>query len=141
MMKSLPLSLSSTVLAAVLAVVVFGGVGKVWAGTSYQPPLTQADIDAYVYLLPRLTGPDPLQSDAAALALRESGLSRQRAAYVGIKVALAEAMVEGFMTPDRLAEENLPSYLQPSAEELSLVSDNLETIKKARRSSLAQGPN
>ena len=137
-MKALVRFLPSAVWVVLTAAVFFGGAGAVRAETFYQPPLTQADIDAYVYLLPRLTGPDQLRSDAAGMALRESGLSRKRAAYVGLKVALAEAMVEGFMSPDRLAEEKLPDYLQPSAAELRLVSDNLETIKKARQSATPQ---
>lgn len=102
------------------------------AGPQSYTPLTQADIDAYVFLLPQLVNEPGREPEEMALALKQSGLSRKRAAYVGAKVVFAQAIVEGSLSPDRMVEENIPSYLQPSAEELRLVSDNLETIKKVQ---------
>lgn len=107
-----------------------------------QAPLTQADIDAYVYLLPKLGGPELKGTDEAAVILRESGLSRKRAAYVAAKLTVAQALVEGYLSPERLDEERVPLYLQPSAQELALVNDNLETIKKAQEAAAsASGAN
>lgn len=119
-------------LPVVLLLALLVGPETLRAETAYQAPLTQADIDGYVHLIPRLTGPNSGDTAAMGLALKESGLSRARAAYVSTKLALAQAMLEGYIGPARLMEEKVPAYLQPSAAELKLVGDNLETIRKAR---------
>lgn len=106
-------------------------------------PLTQADIDGYIYLLPRLVGEAEQVSEQGAGLLREAGLSRQRAAYVGAKVAIAQALVSGLLSSSQLTSDNVPIHLQPSAEELTLVNDNLASLVKAQqaaRRAAAQPP-
>ncbi len=95
-------------------------------------PLTQADIDGYVYLLPRLGPQLKLGGDAAAQILRDSGLSRRRAAYVTSKVAMAQALATGLLSSKQMRDDQVPLYLQPSTEELDLVTKNLVSIQKAQ---------
>jgi hypothetical protein len=95
--------------------------------------LTQADIDGYIYLLPRLVGEAEQEPEQGARLLREAGLSRQRAAYVGAKVAIAQALVSGLLSSSQLTSDNVPLHLQPSAEELTLVNDNLASLVKAQQ--------
>lgn len=114
------------------------GVGGAEGG-----PLTQADIDGYVYLLPRLVGEAERDPDQGARLLREAGLSRQRAAYVGAKIAVAQALVSGLLSSSQMTSDKVPLYLQPSAEELALVNDNLAFLVKAQqaaRQAVDRGP-
>lgn len=97
-----------------------------------EPPLTQADLDGYVYLTPRLLGEAAKDPDTAARLLSEAGLGRRRAVYVGAKIAVTQAMITGALTPDQLDKEKVPLYLRPSAEELALVQRNLTSLTQAQ---------
>lgn len=95
-------------------------------------PLVQVDIDGYIYLTPRLLGAAAQDQTTAARLLGEAGLTRRRAVYVGAKIAVAQAMVTGALSPGQLTEKGIPLYLQPSAEELSLVQKNLTSLTQAQ---------
>lgn len=95
-------------------------------------PLTQTDIDGYVYLTPRLAGPDGRNPDQAVSILKQSGLTRRRAVYVGAKVAVTQALVSGLMSPAQLEEQKVPPSLRPSTEELQLVTRNLGSLVQAQ---------
>lgn len=99
---------------------------------SNEPALTQADIDGYIHLTPRLLGEAARNPDTAARLLDEARLSRRRAVYVGAKIAVTQAMVTGALSPDHLDREKVPLYLRPSAEELSLVQRNLTSLTQAQ---------
>lgn len=132
----LALYLRPRVLAWALALLLAGG--WLWPGhcaaqgRAEHGPLTQADIDGYIYLLPRLVGESGRDSERGAGLLREAGLSRGRAAYVGAKVAIAQALVSGLLSSSQLTMDQVPLHLQPSAEELTLVNDNLASLVKAQ---------
>ena len=96
-------------------------------------PLTQADIDAYVYILPRLAGEAGQDPQAAALLMREAGITRKRAAYVGAKITVTQALASGLISTGQLHDDQVPVYLQPSTAELTLVNDNLASLVKAQQ--------
>lgn len=99
---------------------------------SHQSPLTQADIDAYVYIMPRLT-PELTHDAARANQLMiNAGVNKKRLVYVGAKVAIAQAMAIGAMTPRQLADHHVPLYMQPSPEEISLITTNLQSLTLAQ---------
>jgi hypothetical protein len=95
-------------------------------------PLTQADLDAYVYILPKMAGQAGQDPQAAALLLRETGLTRRRAAYIGAKIAVTQALASGLLSTGQLHDDQAPLYLQPSTAELTLVNDNLASLLKAQ---------
>jgi hypothetical protein len=112
-------------------------------GQAEYGPLTQADLDGYIYLLPHLVGQTERDPEQGARLLKEAGLSRRRAAYVGAKVAIAQALVSGLLSSSQLTTDKVPPHLQPSAEELTLVNDNLTSLVKAQeaaRRSAARTP-
>ncbi len=94
--------------------------------------LTQADIDAYVYLLPRLTADVTADAARAGKLMAGVGMNKKRLIYVGAKVAIAQAMAIGAMTPKALDDHNVPLYLHPSPEEVSLVNTNLHSLTMAQ---------
>jgi hypothetical protein len=107
-----------------------------------QPPLTQADIDSYVYLTPRLAGPAGQNPDQAVEIFKQSGFTRRRAVFVGAKVAVTQALASGLMSQTQLEEQKVPLPLRPSAEELQLVTRNLDSLVEAQdqaRQAAAQG--
>ena len=106
-----------------------------------EPPLSQADIDAYIKIMPemsRLMG-DPQSAGQLAAGLN---LSQIRFSYIIIKVPLAMALASG-VDPKLLGLDSLPQALRPSDQELSLVKDNLEVLLEAAeetKRALGSGP-
>jgi len=97
-------------------------------------PLTQADIDAYVFLAPRLLGSIMDYPDQAAKVLAEANLTRRRAIYITAKIPLIQVLARGLVSPSRLM--NIPGYLHPSTEEVQLVNANLMTLMQAESAAI-----
>lgn len=110
--------------------------GSVMSG---QEPLTQADIDAYIYFTPRLAGEAGRNPGTASRIIRESGLTRKRALYVSAKIVVTQAMTIGALTPGQLVDENVLPALHPTAEEISLVNSNRTTLEKAQAAARRAG--
>jgi hypothetical protein len=91
-----------------------------------EPPLSQADVDAYIKIMPELTNilsaPHSTEQLAASL-----NLSQIRFSYIVAKVPLAMALTSG-ADPKILGLDSLPKALRPSDQELRLVKDNLEAL-------------
>ncbi len=102
------------------------------ASRAFGGPLTQADVDGYMYLLPRLAEVDRKDPEHGARLLRESGLSRARAAYVGAKITIAQALATGLLSTGQLTDEQVPAHLRPSAEEIALIQANLTSLVRAQ---------
>ncbi|MDR1922289.1 MAG: hypothetical protein LBS31_11195 [Candidatus Adiutrix sp.] len=100
---------------------------------SHEGPLTQADVDAYVYLAPRLSSEEARNRAAALKLLAEVNLTKARAAYIALKIPVAQAMVMGVLNAEGLEKNDVPPYLRPGAAELALVADNLQTLLQAQR--------
>jgi hypothetical protein len=92
-------------------------------------PLTQADIDAYIYLVPRLSGDIMDYPELAAGLLQEARLTRRRAIYLATKIPVAQALARGLLSPGQLMD--IPAYLHPTTEEVQLVNANLMTLMQA----------
>ena len=97
-------------------------------------PLTQADIDAYIFLAPRLLGEIINYPDQAAKVLAEANLTRRRAIYITAKIPLIQVLARGLVSPSRLM--NIPGYLHPSTEEVQLVNANLMTLMQAESAAI-----
>ena len=94
-----------------------------------EAPLGQADIDAYIKIMPELTRllNNPQNAEQLAASLN---LSPIRFSYVVAKVPLAMALTSG-ADPKSLGLDSLPKALHPSDGELGLVKKNLEALIKA----------
>ncbi|MDR1922288.1 MAG: hypothetical protein LBS31_11190 [Candidatus Adiutrix sp.] len=92
-----------------------------------EPPLTQADVDAYIKILPDM---GKVMADSAALVkLYESvGLTESRFSVVVPKISFA--LVEA-QAGDAVDYETLPEFLRPSAADVTLVKKNSEAVQKA----------
>ena len=101
---------------------------------SREAPLTQADIDAYIYLAPRLLGGIMNYPDQAAKLLNEVKLTRRRAIYITTKIPLTQALARGLISPRQLVE--IPAYLHPTTEEVQLVNANLMTLMQAESAAI-----
>jgi len=99
------------------------------AGEDPEGPLAQADIDAYVYLAPRLFGEIMNYPDKAVKLLNEVNLTRRRAIYITAKIPLTQALARGLITPGQLMD--IPANLHPTIEEVQLVNSNLLTLMQA----------
>jgi len=94
-----------------------------------EPLLGQADLDAYIKIMPELTKllSDPQSAEQLAASLN---LSQIRFSYIVAKVPLAMALASG-VDPKALGLDSLPKELRPSDQELNLVKSNLGTLIKA----------
>jgi len=94
-----------------------------------EPPLGQADVDAYVKIMPELSRilSDPQSAEQLAASLN---LSQIRFSYIVAKVPLTMALASG-ADPKALGFDSLPQALRPSNAELRLVKENLDDLLKA----------
>jgi len=94
-----------------------------------EPPLGQADVDAYVKIMPELTRllNDPQSAGPLAAGLN---LSQLRFSYIMAKVPLTMALASG-ADPKTLGLDSLPKVLHPSPKELRLVKNNLKILSAA----------
>ena len=94
-----------------------------------EPPLSQADMEAYLKITPELPKllSDPQSAEQLAASLN---LSQLRFSYIVVKVPLAMALASG-ADPKSLGLDSLPRALRPSDRELSLVKDNLKALLEA----------
>jgi hypothetical protein len=99
------------------------------AGKDQESPLTQADIDAYIYMAPRLFGKIMNHPDQAAKLLNEAKLTRRRAIYITAKIPLTQALARGLISPGQLMD--IPAHLHPTIEEVKLVNANLPALMRA----------
>lgn len=129
-------ALAALLLAALLA---GPGGGPLWAEAHRRyEPLTQGDIDAYVYLLPRLSAQAAQNPAEAGRLMAVARTTKGRMVYVTAKVAVAQALAMGAM-PQAMLRDKVPLYLQPSAEEIALVGRNLFALKLAQEKAGRQG--
>ena len=121
-------------LAAALAAMILSAAAA-WAQNYVDPsaegPLTQADIDAYIYIAPRLQGGIMQYPELAAKVRNEAKLTRRRAIYLTAKIPLAQALARGLISPSRLVDAQVPVPLHPTTEEVKLVSANMHTLMQA----------
>jgi len=91
-----------------------------------EPPLGQADVDAYIKIMPEMTKllSDPQSAESLAASLN---LSQIRFSYIVAKVPLTMALASG-ADPKALGLDSLPKALHPSDKELALVKGNLEAL-------------
>ncbi|UQZ89033.1 hypothetical protein C4J81_07400 [Deltaproteobacteria bacterium Smac51] len=94
-----------------------------------EPPLSQADVDAYLKIMPDMP---KAMSDPSALvkAYEAAGLSEVRFSYIVSKIALAQAMNMG-ATAEQLNINQLPDVLRPTDADKELVKKNMDALNKA----------
>jgi hypothetical protein len=93
-----------------------------------EPPLAQADVDAYIAILPDL---GKVMADPAALVklYEGAGLTESRFSVVVPKISFVLAEIQaGSAVVDY---EALPEFLRPSAAEAAVVKQNSEAVQKA----------
>jgi hypothetical protein len=115
-------------LAAVLALVCLSAPALA-AGEDQEGHLTQTDIDAYIYLAPRLFGKIMNHPEQAAQLLNEAGLTRRRAIHITAKIPLTQALARGLVSPGQMMD--IPANLRPTLEEVQLVNANLPALMRA----------
>lgn len=96
-----------------------------------QAAITQADIDAYVTVFPKVQAA-AMQQDAAATlaAFKEVGFDDIRGAYVFSKIGTAYAISTNPSMAEMVTSQ-LPDSLKPTQAEIDLVTKNQDKILKA----------
>ncbi len=94
-----------------------------------EPPLTQADVEAYLKIMPEM--PKAMNDPSILIKAYEgAGLTEVRFSYVVSKIALAQAMSMG-ASAEQLGLDRLPEVLRPTEADRELVNKNKEALGKA----------
>lgn len=111
-----------------------GGVGQVpeaaLAEMQKEGPLTQADVDIYIKLLPTMGQAMTGGADGLKSIHEASGLSEVRLSMVMTKVALSQALASG-LTMEQLNAQQIPDVMKPTDAEVELVKKNMDKLNKA----------
>ena len=91
-----------------------------------EPPLAQADIDAYLKLMPKLMKGVASEDEFNKL-LTEVGLSQTRFAMATSKISLAQALALG-ATLDQFNAAQLPDEMKPTDADVALVKKNSDKL-------------
>lgn len=98
-----------------------------------EPAMTQADVAAYIKILPDL-GKAMTDQNVMAAMVKDSGLSEARLGMVMTKVSLAQALTMG-MTMEQLNTNlnagQIPEVMKPTDADIALVRNNMEEINAA----------
>lgn len=99
------------------------------AALAKEKALTQADIDAYIKVLPKTSA---VAQDPAAVAklYQEAGLNETRLTYVASKIGLGMALAAG-ATPEQINLNQMPEVLRPTDAEVALVKKNIQNLQNA----------
>ncbi len=102
-------------------------VAAAMAAMASQPELTQADIDAYLALTPKVAA---AAADPAAVmkAYEESGLSPERLGSVATKITLGMALSQGATREQLGAGGQTPEFMFPNDAETALIAKNMPAI-------------
>lgn len=106
------------------------------AALAKEPPLTQADVDGYIKLLPKITAAAANPAAAAEL-YKEVGWTEIHFSYVMAKLGFAQALAMG-MPAEALQMDKIPQALRPSEAEVTLVKNNLPALQKAAADAAAK---
>ena len=95
-----------------------------------EPPLTQADIDTFMKMLPKVeeVGNDP---EAIFKLYQDNGVSPQRFAMIGTKMTVGMMMAQGVTREQVAASGQFLDFMIPSDDEIAIVKNNMEAILKA----------
>ena len=101
---------------------------EVLAALAKEPPISQADLDAYLKALPQML---KAMTDEAAAAemLKTAGMTDMRFSYVAAKINLAMNLAAG-ATPEQLGMSQIPDVIKPTQAEQDLVKKNLPALQK-----------
>jgi len=99
------------------------------AALEKEKPLTQADIDAYLKVLPKM-GSVMNNPDGMGSLAKEAGFSDVRFSYVSGRVGFAMSQAAG-ATAQQMDLSQVPQALRPTDAEIELVKKNLDALQKA----------
>ena len=100
------------------------------AAMANEPPLTQADIDTFMKMLPKIeeAGNSP---EAIFKLYQDNGVSPQRFAMIGSKMTVGLMMAQGVTREQVVASGQFLEFMIPSDAEVAIVKNNMEAILKA----------
>ncbi len=103
---------------------------EVMAALQKEPPVTNADIDAYIKMLPQM--PAALSGGEAGLVkLYEGlGLTQMRFTYIMSKIGIAHSLAMGRFNAERLDTEGVPEFLRPTDAEKALVAGRMDELNR-----------
>jgi hypothetical protein len=105
-------------------------IAAAMAAMANQPPLTQADIDAFIELSPKMAA--AANDQAAVLKLvQESGIAPERLGLISTKISIGFALAQGMTREQMSANGQVPEFMFPSDAETALIKENTNAIMQA----------
>lgn len=100
------------------------------AALAQQPPLSQADLDAFVKMVPEIS---KVMNDPNAIMklYQDNGVSPERFALVSSKITIGFMMNQGMTKDQILATGQVPEVMIPNDAELALIKKSQDALGKA----------
>lgn len=102
-------------------------IAEAMAAMANEPPITQADIDAFLTMAPQA---DAVMNDPVATVklYQDNNMTPQRFGVIGGKISIGILLSQG-ITKEQLASfGQFPDYMVPNDAEQALIDKNIDTI-------------
>jgi len=93
-----------------------------------EPPLTQADIDTFIKIMPEMSQAAAKDPAVAVKIYQEAGLTENRFGLIFSRVTLGLLIASGIPRETLLSGQDVPEVLMPGDSELDLISRNMEAL-------------
>lgn len=102
-------------------------MAEAMAAMANEPPLTQADIDAFLTMAPQVE--EVMNDQDAILKLyQDNNMNPQRFGFVGGRISIGILMAQGITREQLEAVGQFPEFMFPNADEVALINQNLDEI-------------
>lgn len=104
---------------------------EIIAALKNEPPLTQADIDTFIKIMPEMSKAAEKDPAQAVKIYEKAGLTENRFGLIFSKVTLGMFVASGIPKETLTSGQDVPEVLVPSDAEIELIKKNLEALEKA----------
>ena len=96
-----------------------------------EPPLSQADINVFIKIVPSISKVAKDDPEAAVAIYTAAGLSETRFALVFTKISLGMLVVNGVSLDYLKNDEQMPEVLLPTEADIALLNKNKDRLEQA----------
>jgi len=96
-----------------------------------EPPLSQADIDTFVRIMPEMSKAAEKDPAEAVKIYEKAGLTENRFGLIFSKVTLGMFVASGIPKEALMSGQDVPEVLMPGDAEIELIKKNMAALEKA----------
>ena len=104
---------------------------EIIAALKKEPPLSQADIDTFIRIMPEMSKVAEKDPAEAVKIYEKAGLTENRFGLIFSKVTLGMFVAGGIPKEALVSGQDVPEVLVPSDAEVELIKKNMAALEKA----------